>query len=108
MIDVLDAFARVRTIATIGDQPVATPYIGYQALGGLSVAKALTIPSGARWAIVQPEGQPVRLMLDATSPTASVGMPLAVGATLEVTTTLAKLRAIEIAPGATLHVWYFG
>ena len=58
--------------------------IGFQVLQGpwvvtpatLTTGTTLTVPSGARWALICAEGQVVRWRDDGVSPTQQVGMPL--------------------------------
>lgn len=83
--------------------------LGYQQLTSLSGATALTIPAGASVAICTPETQAVRWRDDGTNPTSSVGMPLAVGATLIYdAAALAALKFIEQTASAKLNVSYYG
>ena len=53
-----------------------------------------------------PEGQAVRWR-DDISPTASVGMPLAVGVTLQYDGDLTKIQFIEQVGGAKLNISYY-
>jgi hypothetical protein len=81
--------------------------LGYQQITSLSAATALTIPEGARAAIIEAETQAVRWRDDGTSPTASVGMPLASGADFLYTGKLSKLKFIEQTASAKLNVCYY-
>lgn len=94
-----------------GSQP-ATPGnlrpLGYQQITSLSSATSLTVPRGAIVALIQPETQAVRWRDDGTAPTASVGMPLAVGETLPYTGYLENLRFIEQVASAKLNIAYYG
>lgn len=94
-----------------GSQP-ATPGnlrpLGYQQITSLSSSTALTVPRGAIVALIQPETQAVRWRDDGTAPTASVGMPLAVGETLPYTGYLENLRFIEQVASAKLNIAYYG
>lgn len=89
--------------------PTGTP-LGYQQITSLSAAAALTIPTGTATAVVTPEGQDVRWRDDATAPTASVGMPIAVGQpyTFTTATDIAALQFIEQTASAKLNVSYYG
>jgi len=82
--------------------------LGYQQITSLSSATALTVPTGARLALIQPETQSVRWRDDGTDPTASVGMPLGVGDTLPYTGELAKIKLIETVASAKVNVAYYG
>lgn len=81
--------------------------LGYEQITGLSTAKALTVPTGARKAQIQAEDQDVRYRDDGTDPTATVGMVLASGADLWYEGDLDALSFIEATTGATLNVSYY-
>ena len=49
---------------------------GYQRITSLSASTALTVPTGARLALIEAEGVAIRWRDDGTAPTASVGMTL--------------------------------
>lgn len=80
---------------------------GYEQVTVLSAAVGLTVPSGADRALIQAATQDIRWRDDGTSPTASVGMVLAAGTTLEYTGDLSAFEAIETAASAELNVSYF-
>lgn len=87
-----------------------TPLTPMQA--GLTIASstALTLPSGATYAVICARSQNVNYTTDGTTtPTASVGMQLlqnqCVG--IQGATTLGNFRAIQQAPTATLDISYF-
>lgn len=80
---------------------------GYQQITNLSASVGLTVPSDARLALIIPETQPVR-WLEIGTPTASVGMPQAVGQVLWYTGNLKSIRFIEQSASATLNVTYYG
>jgi hypothetical protein len=91
--------------------PLPTPYAplspGQHNLSVTS-ATALTVPTGARYATVCASGAAVKYTTDGTTtPTSSVGMPLAAGACLALSgpQTLANFRAISAS--GTLDVEYF-
>lgn len=92
-----------------------TSCFGYQQITSLSSATGLTVPSvdasglnaKPTIALVTPEGQAVRWRDDATAPTATVGMPLAVGVTLQYDGDLSKIRFIEQTAGAKLNIAYY-
>lgn len=83
---------------------------GYQQITTLSSAQALTVPGGSTSAVVTVEGQAVRFRDDGTNPTASVGMPIAVGGsyTFNGAADLAALKFIEQAASAKLNISYYG
>lgn len=92
-----------------------TSCFGYQQITSLSASTGLTVPTidatglnaKPSIAIITPEGQAVRWRDDATAPTASVGMPLAVGVTLQYDGDLSKIRFIEQVGGAKLNISYY-
>lgn len=93
--------------ADVGTQ--RTP-LGYQQITTVSAATALTVPTGAKEAIITVEGQAVRYRDDGTDPTATVGMPLAVtgtGQPLDYTGTLSAIKFIEQTSGAKLNILYY-
>jgi hypothetical protein len=82
--------------------------LGYQQITNLSAAVGLTVPTGARRALVIAETQAVRWRADGTDPSATVGMPLAVATVLDVAlTNLAVIKFFEQAASAKLNVHYF-
>lgn len=82
--------------------------LGYQQITSLSSAVALTVPQGAKRALIQAEAQDVRWRDDGTNPTASVGMIIAVGDKLPYTGSLGAIRLIEVTASAKLNVSYYG
>ena len=91
--------------------PLPTPYAplspGQHNLAPTS-ATALTVPSGARYAAVCASGATVRYTTDGTTtPTSSIGMPLASGACVALSgpQTLANFRTFS--SSGTLDVEYF-
>jgi hypothetical protein len=84
-----------------------TVCLGYQQVSSLSASSSLTIPTGATMALIVPEGQNVRWRDDGTAPTASVGMPLAVGEAFNYDGDLTRIRFIEQVAGAKLNISYY-
>jgi len=84
-----------------------TVCLGYQQITDLSSAVGLTIPAGATLALIVPETQNVRWRDDGTNPTASVGMPIFVGASLSYDGDLNRIRFIQEAASAKLNVSYY-
>lgn len=82
--------------------------LGYQQITSLSSSTALTVPTGARLALIQPETQGVRWRDDGSAPTTSVGMPLPPGATLQYDGSLSAIRFIETTASAKLNIAYYG
>lgn len=87
--------------------------LGYQQIGsGLNAANNLTLPSHPTGikpskALITPEAQAVRWRDDGTAPTSTVGMPLAVGDTLEYDGDLNKIQFIEQSASAKLNISYY-
>lgn len=84
-----------------------TECLGYQQITSLSSATALTVPSGATRAVIIAELQSVRWRDDGTSPTSSVGMPLATSTALSYDGNLKVINFIEQSSGAKLNVSYY-
>lgn len=82
--------------------------LGYQQITSLSAATALTVPTGATFAIVIAETQAVRWRPDGatTAPTASVGMPLPVATPLVYAGDLTAIKFIEQTTSAKLDIFY--
>jgi hypothetical protein len=84
-----------------------TVCLGYQQITSLSSAQALTVPSGATMALIAPETKDVRWRDDGTAPTASVGMPLVVGTTLNYDGDLNRIRFIQTEASAAINISYY-
>lgn len=84
-----------------------TNCLGYQQITSLSSSTALTVPTGATMALIIADTQGVRWRDDGTAPTASVGMPLAVGVSLSYDGDLKAIRFIQQAASATLNISYY-
>lgn len=93
-----------------------TTCLGYQQITSLSAAAGLTVPlkdpaTGEQMmptrVVIIPETQAVRWRDDGTSPTSSVGMPLAVGQPLEYDGDMNKIKFIEVTTSAKLNVAYY-
>lgn len=80
---------------------------GYQQITSLAAAAALTIPAGARVAIIECETQNVRWRDDGTDPTATVGMILETGDEFLYSGKLSKLKFIEAAASGKLNVSFY-
>lgn len=81
--------------------------LGYQQITSLSSATALTVPVGATMAVIIPQTQAVRWRDDGTNPSATVGMPLAVGSTLTYTGYLEQIKFIEQTASAAINIAYY-
>ena len=84
-----------------------TVCLGYQQITSLSSAAGLTPPQGATLALIVPESQNVRWRDDGTNPTASVGMPIFVGASLSYDGDFNKIKFIEESASAKLNISYY-
>jgi hypothetical protein len=84
-----------------------TSCLGYQQITSLSSAQSLTVPLGATMALIVPETQAVRWRDDRTAPTASVGMPVAVGESLNYDGDLKSIWFIEQTASAKINVSYY-
>lgn len=87
--------------------PGTSGQCGYEQITSLSSAASLTPPKNARYCVLVPETQAIRWRDDGTNPTATVGMPLAVGQYLEYTGRLGALRLIEQTASAKVNVTYY-
>lgn len=92
-----------------------TSCIGYQQITSLSSAAGLTVPALDKlgnqqeptFALIIAESKDVRWRDDGTDPTASVGMPLAVGVPLQYDGDLNRIRFIETAASAKINISYY-
>lgn len=92
-----------------------TSCIGYQQITSMSSAVSLTVPTVDKnglnqkptFALIIPEGQAIRWRDDGTAPTASIGMPVAVGIPIQYDGDLTKIRFIEQTAGAKLNISYY-
>jgi len=92
-----------------------TSCMGYQQITSLGSAANLTVPTTTPdglnakpvFALIVAEGQAVRWRDDKTAPTASVGMPLAVGVPLQYDGDITNIRFIEQTGGAKLNISYY-
>jgi hypothetical protein len=82
--------------------------LGYQQITDLSSAVALTVPVGARIALVQAESADVRFRDDGTNPSATVGMTLKAGDPPFVYDgDLSKVKFILVSGTPKLNVSYY-
>jgi len=92
-----------------------TTCMGYQQITSLSSAASLSVPirtpdglnAKPVFALIIAEGQAIRWRDDKTAPTASVGMPLAVGVPLQYDGDLINIQFIEQTAGAKLNISYY-
>jgi hypothetical protein len=91
-----------------------TTCFGYQQIT-VSTSQGLTIPARAPdglnakpvFALIVAEGASVRWRDDGTAPTATVGMPLAVGVPLQYDGDLSKIRFIQQTTTGIINVSYY-
>jgi hypothetical protein len=92
-----------------------TTRLGYQQITSLSSAASLTVPQTdlnglackPSLALITAEGQAVRWRDDGIAPTATVGMPLASGGTLQYDGDLTKIQFIEQTASAKINISYY-
>lgn len=92
-----------------------TVCIGYQQITSLTTAKGLTVPeldkTGLKqmptFALITPLTGAVRWRDDGVDPTATVGMPLAAGVTLQYDGNLRGIKFIDNGGTAELNISYY-
>lgn len=92
-----------------------TSCLGYQQITDLSSAVGLTVPTRdanglsvkANFALITPLTQGVRWRDDGVNPTASIGMPLAAGVTIQYDGDLSRILFIQTTASAELNVSYY-
>jgi hypothetical protein len=94
---------------SVGTLGFASQPLGYQRYTSLSSATNLSsIPTRATMAVITVKGTAgIRWRDDGTNPTASVGTPVAAGATFSYTGKLSALSIIEEAASASVNVTYY-
>ena len=84
--------------------------LGYQQISAPAAATPLTVPAGARMALITVSGQSVRWRDDGTAPTAAIGVLLPVttsGLPFQYSGTLTAFQVIQTAASATVDVAYY-
>jgi len=92
-----------------------TTCFGYQQITNLTASVGLTIPARTPdglnakpvFALIIAEGAPVRWRDDGIAPTASVGMPIAVGVPFQYDGDLTKIRFIQQSASGILNISYY-
>lgn len=96
-------------IADAQDRVVGLDALGYQQITSLSAAVGLTVPAGAKIALIRCQTQNVRWRDDGSNPTASVGMQmLPTDAPFPYDGELSAIKFIEETGSAKLNVCYYG
>jgi len=81
--------------------------MGFEQVTGLSSAKGLTVPPGARMAVLSCVTQAVTWRDDGTAPTSTVGVHLPVNTPFSYTGNLNALQFIEVTTSAEISVSYY-
>jgi hypothetical protein len=92
-----------------------TTCFGYQQITDLTASTALTVPIKSPeglnakpvLALIVAEGAPVRWRDDGIAPSATVGMPIAVGVPFQYDGDLTKIRFIQQSASAILNISYY-
>ena len=84
-----------------------TSNLGFQQITPGATSTALTVPTGARIAVIHTEVAVMRWRDDGTAPTASVGMRIPTGSELIYDGELTKLRLIQEGAGAIANISYY-
>lgn len=84
--------------------------LGYQqfAAGTMDAAVALTVPTGATYAVIQCETQAIRMRDDGVNPTVATGVLLAVNTIYELPGRLPAYKFISAVVGAVMNILYYG
>lgn len=72
-----------------------------------AASTALSVPDGAKMAMIQPEAQNVRWRDDGTAPTTAIGMLIVANDTLLYSGKLTAIRFIEVTATAKINVTYY-
>jgi len=82
--------------------------IGFEQITDLSSAVGFaSVPTRARMAFIQAQGEDVRWRDDGTDPTSGVGMLITVDSILSYTGNMSKIKFIEASAGAVLNISYY-
>jgi hypothetical protein len=83
--------------------------LGYQQISAPGTSTALTVPKGARMALISVSTQAIRFRDDGPAPTATVGFPLAAaGNPFLYSGNVNAIRIIQQTAGAVVDVVYYG
>jgi hypothetical protein len=81
--------------------------LGFESVDDLSAAVGLTVPDGASFAVISPEGAGVRWRDDGDDPTSEVGMPILENVEFTYQGDLSAIKFIEMSASAKLNVSYY-
>lgn len=84
-----------------------TSNLGFEQITPGAVSTALTVPAGARLAVIQSSVAAMHWRDDGTAPTAAIGMHIANGGELRYDGELTKIRIIQVSAGAIANVSYY-
>lgn len=98
--------------AQIGTPDLPLVPLGYCQLTSVDTSTLISscsggIPAGATSALIVAEAQAIRYRDDGVAPSATVGMPLAVGATILYPGTLSAVRVISQTAGAKVNILFY-
>lgn len=96
----------MNVLGTVFSAPQALEPAGHEQLTSITSATALTVPTGARVAVLQVEVAQARMRDDGTNPTTSVGMPIGAGETYDYVGDLSKVKLIG-SSGTIVNVAYY-
>lgn len=100
----------VLAAAAHADSGVRRVPCGYQQVA-VDSATALTVPAACKGSpvlvVITPEAQAVRYRDDGTNPTATVGMPMAVGQVLNYEGTISAITFISQTAGAKVNALFY-
>jgi hypothetical protein len=104
--------AALGSLAPAQSQGLTYAPLGYCQLTSLGSSVLLSscsggIPSGASLAVIAVEGAGIRYRDDGTAPSATVGMPVASGTTIQYSGTLSAVRLIQQTTTATVNVLFY-
>lgn len=88
--------------------PYQASALGYQQLTPLSAAAALTVPTGATFAVISAEAGDARWRDDGSAPTGTVGMPIYAGSPPQTFAgDLGALQFIQVSAASIINVSYY-
>jgi hypothetical protein len=98
-----------------GSLKAITSCLGYQQITSLATVQSLTVPTRdaqgmsvkPSLALITPLTQTVRWRDDGVAPTATVGMPLLAGVTLQYDGDMSRIQFIEVTASAELNIAYY-